>query len=489
MAARRKRPNNPVGGAVSAPRLWGARLLIGVALGVSGYLAYVSLTQGTVAGCGPESGCSTVLQSRWGRWFGLPVSLFALGVDTAILGASFRLGPGAPPALQRRAWGWITPLAMLVAGAAIWFVALQLLVVRAICPYCMVAHLCGLGAAILLLITAGRGSGGASERERPDLLPPSQFRRAWALAGVGFAMLVLGQAVPPPPKTFAVTPMEKFTNDFRAATKASRTALSNSATALKGSQVNTGSEGMAFNMVSNSTKVEPAKAVASSAVPSAMAPAGSTAAPPILAKSKGARRLFPVYGGRFQVDLFQVPALGAWTNPHAMAILFDYTCHHCRAMHPLLVELQRTFSNQLVIACLPMPLEPGCNWTVTRHSSQHTNACEYARLGLGLWRVNAAKFRIYEDWVMEGEESPPPLELARQKAIDLVGEAALQQAVRDPWVEQQLRQDVAIYEVAYQQRQGQMPQMIIGPNIAVGSYPREELFKIVESTFGLKAGP
>src|SRR5215813_3777514 len=117
MAARRKRPNNLVGGRVSAARLWAARLLIGVALGVSGYLAYVSLTQSTVAGCGPESGCGTVLQSRWGRWFGLPVSLLAVGVDTAILGASFRLGPGVSPALQRRAWGWITPLAILVAGA------------------------------------------------------------------------------------------------------------------------------------------------------------------------------------------------------------------------------------------------------------------------------------------------------------------------------------------------------------------------------------
>ena len=454
MAARKKRLNDSAVGAFSPRLLWAARLAIGLALAVSGYLAYVTLTQGTVVGCAGDSGCGTVLQSRWSKWFGLPVSLFAVIIDAAILGATLRLGPKVSPMAQRRAWRWLVPLTMMVAVAAVWFIALQLLVVRAICPYCMVAHVSGLGAAILLLSGAMRANA-AGEKERSDLLPRAEFKKAWVLAGLAFATLAFGQVAQAPPKTFSVTPMAKLTNNFKAPALSTNVPMASKVSAVSNGAV-------------------------SSVLPGVSPWPGRT--------TRGSR-LFPVYQGRFQVDLGQVPVLGAWTNQHVIVSLLDYTCHHCRAMHPLLVELQRTFSDRLVIACLPMPLDPGCNWTVTRHYAAHTNACEYARLGLSVWRADPSKYPSYEDWVMEGEEHPPPLDLARQKALDLVGAAALQKAAQDPWVDQQLRQDVSIYEVAYRERQGQMPQLMIGPNVAVGTYPRAELYKVVESVFGLREGP
>jgi hypothetical protein len=158
-------------------------------------------------------------------------------------------------------------------------------------------------------------------------------------------------------------------------------------------------------------------------------------------------------------------------------------------MHPLLAELQHTFSNRLTIASLPMPLDPACNPTLVRLNPKHTNACEYARLGLIVWRANPAKHEAYENWVMQGEDHPPPLELARQQAIDLVGQPAFQRASQDPWVEQQLRQDIALYQFAYAARQGEMPQLIFSSGMAVGTYSRDQLFKMIENNLGLKAGP
>ena len=76
-------------------------------------------------GRGPESDCDRVLRSGWSRWFGVPVSAFAVLVDALALWGSFSLGTGVPVAARR--WGeFLAALAsMLILGAGAWFVLLQ----------------------------------------------------------------------------------------------------------------------------------------------------------------------------------------------------------------------------------------------------------------------------------------------------------------------------------------------------------------------------
>ena len=45
------------------------RLFALAAMAISAYLAWISYTGGKPVGCGPESGCDKVLQSRWAYWF------------------------------------------------------------------------------------------------------------------------------------------------------------------------------------------------------------------------------------------------------------------------------------------------------------------------------------------------------------------------------------------------------------------------------------
>ena len=201
-----------------------------------------------------------------------------------------------------------------------------------------------------------------------------------------------------------------------------------------------------------------------------------------------APRMFPVYDGRVTLNLAETPVIGAPTNQYVAVSLFDYTCHHCRLMHPLLAEAQRTWSNHLAIVSLPMPLDPGCNPTVLRAHPLHINACEYARLGLTVWRAARAKHREFDDWLFSGDK-PPPLPVAQAYAAQLVGTNAFVQARQDPWIEQQLKLDVAIYELAYRAGQGQMPQLILGRSVALGTYSREDLMKLLVEHLGLKAGP
>jgi hypothetical protein len=156
--------------------------------------------------------------------------------------------------------------------------------------------------------------------------------------------------------------------------------------------------------------------------------------------------------------------------------------------HPALHEVQRQFSNELVIVSLPMPLDGKCNRTVSRTPRAHTNACEYARLGLAVWRADRAKHREFDDWMMTGVEPPPVAECLGRAAM-LVGKDKLEAALKEGWVEQQLQFDVAVYELAYRQRHGSMPQIIVGPTVFEGTARVEDLLKLLAEHLGLKPKP
>src|SRR4051812_37530165 len=97
------------------------RVVAVAALLVAAYLAGIALSGSRVAGCGPESGCDQVLQSRWSKWLGIPVSLPAIALYLAVLGFLSRLGPKKRVEEQRRAWRILFGCAIAILGAALWF--------------------------------------------------------------------------------------------------------------------------------------------------------------------------------------------------------------------------------------------------------------------------------------------------------------------------------------------------------------------------------
>lgn len=127
------------------------RGLLAIAILGAGYLAWVAIHNGPVAGCSPGSGCDKVLQSRWAYWLNMPVSVPAVLVYVALLIATVLMEKRTSPDDQRGAWAAIIGLSVMVAGAAVWFVGLQMFVIEAFCKYCLAAHACGFAAAILCL--------------------------------------------------------------------------------------------------------------------------------------------------------------------------------------------------------------------------------------------------------------------------------------------------------------------------------------------------
>jgi uncharacterized membrane protein len=136
---------------ISSGLLWGARLLLLIALAVSSYLLYHSLSGGgQLAGCGADSAfdCESVLASKWSKMWGIPTSAMAIAVYVVTLGAlNLVKRPKANLAQLVAGIG-----AMSIIGAGVWFTYLQLGLLKAICVWCMTAHITGLLGSLLILI-------------------------------------------------------------------------------------------------------------------------------------------------------------------------------------------------------------------------------------------------------------------------------------------------------------------------------------------------
>ncbi len=161
--------------------------MLAVAALLAGYLAWVALSGGSVAGCGLESSCNRVLQSRWAYWLRIPVSLPAMTVYVAlVIGALRRIAALRAPG-ARREETWVVPLAAVVIGAAIWFVFLQVVVIRAFCVFCLTAHLAAVGGAGILLVEMLRRPVSA------QILPRHTLGSSVFAGLVGVALLIGGQ--------------------------------------------------------------------------------------------------------------------------------------------------------------------------------------------------------------------------------------------------------------------------------------------------------
>lgn len=158
--------------------LWALRLLSLAALVVCGYLFVQTVALNDLpVGCGPGSGCDEVLNSRWSKWMGVPVSMPAAGVYFFLFVSSILADPAFEPRTRRMAWRGMAFFAAVAAGAAIWFIIVQKLFVGSFCPWCLSAHLCGVLIAVLVIFSSRTQTDVQSivprKRPRPSRLWPS----------------------------------------------------------------------------------------------------------------------------------------------------------------------------------------------------------------------------------------------------------------------------------------------------------------------------
>jgi hypothetical protein len=364
-----------------------------------------------------------------------------LVVDLALLVTTFSCGSKSTTRQRRGAWEILVPCAVLLLGAALWFTALQAFVLHRFCPWCLAAHACGAVAAALLLTRVPVTD---TPREKDAAVARPKLVKLAAIALSAVAALGIAQTLAPG-KTYSVTVIPA--------------APSNTVRFIDPP-----------NVQANAMPVATSSAVKTN-VPAEVRPAPAT--------NRVMASTLDVFGGRVRLDLTQVPVWGPPDAPHKLISLFDYTCSHCREMHERVTAVQRSFSDKLAVVSLPMPLDSQCNRLITRTHPKQTNACLYARLGLAVWHAKREAIIPFDDWFF-ASPNPPPLNEATNKAVQLVGAAALESASRNPLIEEQIKNSIELFTISMREyRNGSMPQFMIGTNILSGTLTTEQLRAMV----------
>lgn len=429
-----------------------------VAMGLSVYLAWSAWGAGEVAGCTADGAfdCDTVLSSDWSRWLGVPVAALGAIVYLAIIVATWP----AARAPRRFAMSTLAALSILAFGSALWFVGLQLFELQSFCAYCLVVHICAFmiaTATLALFLTAnphnqltdptavvnssiaGVPSLVASRRDSTSSLSSISIV-FMGLAGV--TVLIAGQLIAPSGNSTALQEIEL------------KPVARNESAAP-----NTG-DGDVPDFMQNAP----------------------TAAESIDSSQTAPGRLlnFAALSRPLVVD--QTPLIGAPNAQHIIVEMLDYTCSHCRKLHPRLIAARKRYGDDLAIALYHAPLNKECNDHLPRGRKGRRDACEYARLALAVWELAPGQFAEYHNWLMVGR-AVPSIGQARQRAMGLVGDQVLlDKTLREKNTKRLRKQCDSWNAVA-----DRLP-VLLFPESALlgGGKSNEELFTAIEQKLGLE---
>lgn len=456
--------------------------LQGVALGITAYLLWIALGEGaSPAGCAGNAivDCDHVLASRWSRVAGLPVALPALFVYLSMLVATCVAGCSSRPLWRRRAWWIAMTLAAGAAGAAAWFIALQLALLGSVCLFCLAVHVCGL---LLMVLIGGSTFFGAWRDARPidarsaDRLAPVH---AVMLGLAGVAVLVALQVVLRP-RQYVVSgaddlpPLPSVSPETEPHMAGSAPAHARSPDVLQ-------------------TPTVADRASKEDAAGDETPPPGEPATSNAVSRSEGAEtdadstadaRTITMLDGKLTLRPSEHLLLGPTSADWFIVELFDYTCSKCRQMHAHLEAARHRYGDRLAIVLIPVPLNSGCNPTVHNTQPVHENACLYARLAMAVWKNNPDAFPDFHQWLFETVQPPPP-GIARSRASSLLGGRNLFEESNSKWVRKQLDRCI---EISRRLGAASVPKLIVGPRIISGSTEDcDEFFELIESN--LKARP
>ncbi|MEM8946469.1 MAG: vitamin K epoxide reductase family protein [Planctomycetota bacterium] len=454
-----------------------------VALGIAGYLTWVAWQSGKVAGCTAESllDCDDVLTSRWSKWLGMPVSLLGMATYAAILGLVW-------PAASRPNGAAVTALfaaGALATGAAAWFIGLQAIQLQSFCAYCLTAHGCalviGVLATLMFLDTRdvrdydqmrsllGVAASEATEEAVEVAEPLSVTRLITALtaSAIGLAALMGGQLLVDPGEAMALEEIE-FEPAAEVAQITEPTATADEVD-VDLQVIDDGNvPGESGEWVEDDLDVS------------------------VPATSEGPDTIGSIFGngsGRvvYQalpegVDVNDMPVLGNPNAPHILLEMMDYTCDHCRKLHPHLQAAVERYGDQIGVVIYNVPLSKKCNAKVKKDYPGKKYACDYAQLAIGVWKLAPEQYPEFHHWLLESEKAPSVTK-AKRRARSIAGNEVL--------IDKDVRADTSRRLASQCSKFGRLNSglpILLLPNGALRGVPdeSEELFEYLEGKLDIQ---
>jgi uncharacterized membrane protein/protein-disulfide isomerase len=416
-------------------------MLAAVAVVISAYLAFHSLSQGKLIGCGNADlfSCDEVLGSGWSKVLGIPVAFAGAGIYCLILFIALWRIAAARIRAHRAAQATLTTAAFAAASAGVWFTWLQFFTVGKLCWFCLTVHSCGLAIALLVAwkwrpakadSVAWRTNRlpGIPTDEASAPLPPVRFGglMTWACAGVLATVgLVLTQTLFPTVGhevtqlgADALEGVAGFSDEVRAEENSQKPVPTNdSPNSLPNNLPNAPQNGPAPNEIEPAPNEPP-----QDARPSESTPETTPTAPNQPPSNRFAQAL--VVGNR--------------NAEHAIVEVLDYTCENCRKLYPILERFLERYPDQLAIVVVPIASDKSCNpYLVNDGGKQNPVSCKHAQLALTVWQTDPDAFPKFHRWMMEGEQKPSVSD-AWDFAVGLIGEEAVAQGIGSEAVKERL---------------------------------------------------
>lgn len=190
------------------------------------------------------------------------------------------------------------------------------------------------------------------------------------------------------------------------------------------------------------------------------------------------------------VDYRNAPMVGSPDAANIVTLLFDYQCSHCQKIHFMLEEVVRRNEGSLAFALCPAPLNSECNPYVPADVYAFRNSCELARISMAVWVANREAFREFENWMFMFESGdswlPRSPGSAMEKAVEMVGQAKIDSALKDPWISEYMQNCVRIYGQTVQEGKGGIPKMIFGSQwIIPEPFSADDLVRILQKSLSV----
>jgi uncharacterized membrane protein len=205
--------------------------------------------------------------------------------------------------------------------------------------------------------------------------------------------------------------------------------------------------------------------------------------PTIESTAAGPSRMVSLMNGQVLFDIHKIPCLGSPEAEFVIVELFDYTCSHCRSLHPHLHNALERYGDQLAIVTLPVPLNSDCNSHIQITQPVHQDACMYAAYSMAVCAFDREQYPPYHDWLMTAKVTPTAEE-ARARAELIMGTGSVDNALTNRMVQDWLETGSTMYQRG---NRGSIPKLIVGTRIvAIPHTTSENLFKFLESSLPIK---
>jgi len=175
--------------------MWIVRILTILSILISAYLAMIVVSRGIPFGCGHGGDCEHFFRKGgFTKLMGIPVAALAIPVHFVLLLATGFIHIGLTDTTRRRAWSIITIAGFIIGIASLWFMAVQFVIVKAICPHCLIVDILGVVIAAIVLMKAplGRVERLPERAAGPITIPRG---KAAMLVGVAAVMVSIGAGV------------------------------------------------------------------------------------------------------------------------------------------------------------------------------------------------------------------------------------------------------------------------------------------------------